>query len=138
MTPAGLALGLKALRPAARLVNVAPIKWDEARAVDIARIARGCADRLGLDLTVEPDDIDNHDAYIGPGYGIVTPESRAALRLLAQTEGVFLDPVYSSKAMAGLIDHVKTGRLTRDDTVIFLHTGGTPALFAYAHDVLED
>lgn len=138
MTPAGLALGLKALRPATRLVNVAPIKWDEARDVDIARIANGCADRLGLDLTLAPEDIDNHDGYIGPGYGIVTPESRAALRLLAQTEGVFLDPVYSSKAMAGLIDHVKTGRLSKDDTVIFLHTGGTPALFAYTHDVLED
>ena len=139
MTPAGLALGLKALRPATRLVNVAPITWDEARAVDIARIANGCAGRLDLDdLTLAPEDIDNHDGYIGPGYGIVTPEAREALRLLARTEGVFLDPVYSSKAMAGLIDHVKTGRLTRDDTVIFLHTGGTPALFAYAHDVLED
>lgn len=138
MTPAGLALGLKALRPAARVVNVAPISWDEERAVDIARIARGCADRLGLDLALAPEDIDNHDGYIGPGYGIVTPESREALRLLARTEGVFLDPVYSSKAMAGLIDHIRTGRLTRDDTVVFLHTGGTPALFAYAHDLLED
>jgi 1-aminocyclopropane-1-carboxylate deaminase/D-cysteine desulfhydrase-like pyridoxal-dependent ACC family enzyme len=57
------------------------------------------------------------------------------MRLLARTEAVILDPVYSSKAMAGLIDQIRKGRLGRGETVVFLHTGGTPALFAYAADL---
>ena len=66
---------------------------------------------------------------------MVTDACREALRLVASTEGIILDPVYSGKAMAGLIDHVRTGRIGKGETVIFLHTGGTPALFAYADDL---
>ncbi len=55
---------------------------------------------------------------------------------MARTEGIILDPVYSSKAMAGLIDHIRQGKLGKTDQVVFLHTGGTPALFAYAEDIL--
>lgn len=57
------------------------------------------------------------------------------IRLMARTEGIFLDPVYTSKAMAGLHDHIKQGKLMKDDTVLFLHTGGTPALFAYVDEL---
>jgi L-cysteate sulfo-lyase len=135
MTPGGLALGLKALGRRARLVNIAPIRWSEARAVDIARIANATAERLGLDVTITPDEIANHDDYIGERYGLVTEGGREALQLLARTEAVILDPVYSSKAMAGLIDHVRKGRLGKGERVIFVHTGGTPALFAYAADL---
>jgi L-cysteate sulfo-lyase len=137
MTPAGLALGFKALGRKIALHSIAPIQWSTDRAWDIARIATATAGRLGLDLTVEPDEIDNSDAYIGPRYGIVTEASREALALTARTEGVILDPVYSGKAMAGLIDHVRRGRLGKGDQVVFVHTGGTPALFAYAEDVLQ-
>jgi D-cysteine desulfhydrase family pyridoxal phosphate-dependent enzyme len=135
MTPAGMALGLRALGRRARLVNVAPIVWSEPRAVDIARIANAAAARLDLDVQIAPAEIANHDAYIGPGYGVVTDGAREAMRLLAGTEGIILDPVYSAKAMAGLIDHVRTGRVGTGQTVVFLHTGGTPALFAYAADL---
>lgn len=138
MTPAGLALGFKALGRKIALHSIAPIQWSTDRAWDIARIATATAGRLGLDLTVEPAEIDNSDAYIGPRYGIVTDAAREALALAARTEGLILDPVYSAKAMAGLIDHIRQGRLTRDDQVIFVHTGGTPALFAYAEDVLQE
>lgn len=65
----------------------------------------------------------------------MTPEGLEALKLVARSEGIILDPVYTSKAMAGLIDHIRTGRLAKSDTVIFVHTGGTPALFAYAEDL---
>jgi len=135
MTPGGLALGLKALGRSARLMNIAPIRWSEARAVDIARIANAAAERLGLEVTIDPEEIDNHDEYIGERYGLVTDGGREALRLLAQTEAVILDPVYSSKAMAGLIDQVRQGRIGRGERVVFIHTGGTPALFAYAQDL---
>ena len=76
------------------------------------------------------------DDYLGPGYGLVTPEAAAAIRLLARTEGIFLDPVYTGKAMAGLVDIVQRGEIGRDETVLFLHTGGAPSLFAHAATLL--
>jgi len=69
--------------------------------------------------------------YVGPGYGEETPGMIEAVQLLARTEGIFLDPVYTGKAMAGLIDYARGGRLAASDPVLFLHTGGTPALFVY-------
>jgi D-cysteine desulfhydrase family pyridoxal phosphate-dependent enzyme len=135
MTPGGLALGMQALDRRLRLINIAPIRWSEARAHDIARIANAAAARLGLDATIEAAAIENYDDYIGARYGVVTDGGREALRLLARTEAVILDPVYSSKAMAGLIDHVRTGRVRKGERVVFVHTGGTPALFAYAQDL---
>jgi D-cysteine desulfhydrase family pyridoxal phosphate-dependent enzyme len=135
MTPAGMALGLKSLGRRTRLTNFAPIVWSEPRAADIARIAAATAARLDLDLPIAPADIDSHDEFIGERYGVVTAGGREAMRLLAGTEGIILDPVYSAKAMAGLIDHVRTGRIGKGQTVVFLHTGGTPALFAYAADL---
>jgi D-cysteine desulfhydrase family pyridoxal phosphate-dependent enzyme len=135
MTPAGMALGLRVLGRRTRLVNVAPIRWSEPRALDIARIANATAKRLGLDQELATEGIESHDDYIGERYGVVTEGGREAMRLLARTEAVILDPVYSSKAMAGLIDHIRKGRMGRGETVVFLHTGGTPALFAYAADL---
>jgi D-cysteine desulfhydrase len=79
------------------------------------------------------NDAEVYDEYIGEGYGIPTKECVDAIKVVAETEGILLDPVYTSKAMAGLIDLVGKGKITREDTVVFLHTGGTPALFAYRH-----
>ena len=135
MTPAGMALGFKALGRDIRLVNITPIKWTLPRAVDIARIANATADLLGLDVHLDAGEIESHDDYIGARYGVVTEGGKEALQLLARTEGIILDPVYSSKALAGLIDHIRIQRLSPDDTVLFVHTGGTPALFAYADDL---
>jgi 1-aminocyclopropane-1-carboxylate deaminase/D-cysteine desulfhydrase-like pyridoxal-dependent ACC family enzyme len=70
------------------------------------------------------------DTQAGPGYGIPTDETLAAIKLLALTEGIFLDPVYTGKAFAALLADARSGKLSSDDTVVFLHTGGTPALFA--------
>ncbi len=138
VTPAGLVVGLRALGRRTKVVAIAPIRWQEDRATDIARIANATAGRLGIDLTIDPADVISDNGYIGARYGVVTAEGRAALRLVARTEGLFLDPVYSSKAMAGLIDHIRTGRVGKEDTVVFLHTGGTPALFAYADDLVAE
>ena len=135
MTPAGMALGFKVLGRDIRLINIAPIKWTEPRDEGIAQIANATASMLDIDIQIDATDIQNHDAYIGERYGVVTREGREALKLLAQTEGIILDPVYSSKALAGLIDHVRRGALTEENTVIFVHTGGMPALFAYADEL---
>jgi 1-aminocyclopropane-1-carboxylate deaminase/D-cysteine desulfhydrase-like pyridoxal-dependent ACC family enzyme len=135
MTPAGLALGLAALGRATRVINISPITWDVDRATDIARIASAAARLLDLGIELRPADVTVDEGYIGEGYGIVSRESRAARKLVAESEGIFLDRGYSSKAMAGLIDHVRTGRVAKGESVVFLHTGGTPALFAYADDL---
>ena len=102
----------------------------------MARCANLAAQRLGLDFSFSPDELLNTTEYVGEGYGAPTPEGMQMLRLLAETEGILLDPVYTSKAMAGLWDHIKNGRVTRDDTVVFLHTGGTPVLFAYGEQLI--
>ncbi len=135
ITPAGIALGVKALGRKTKVVGITPIRWDEDRSTDIARIANATAERLGLNIVFRPEDIHNKDDYVGDRYGVMTPECREALRLVAKTEGIILDPVYTSKAMAGLIDHIRQGKIGKNETVIFLHTGGTPALFAYAEDL---
>ncbi len=87
---------------------------------------------LGLDWRPHPDDIVVTDEYIGERYGVPTPACLDAMRLVARTEGILLDPVYTGKAMAGLIDLVRRGQFAADQTVIFWHTGGQPAIFAYA------
>ncbi len=73
-----------------------------------------------------------HDAYLGGGYGVLGDAERAAIRLLAATEGLLADPVYTGRALAGLLDLIRQGRFRADETVVFWHTGGLPALFAYA------
>jgi len=82
-----------------------------------------------------PEEVLNWDEYVGEAYGEPTLEAMEAISTVARTEGILLDPVYTGKAMAGLFDHIRTGLLPRDSTVIFLHTGGTPALFAYASEL---
>ncbi len=135
MTPAGLMLGAKALGRSTRVIGISPVRWDEDRQTDIARIANAAGQHLGLDLAIQPADVENDDGFVGEKYGLVTPECREAMKLAASTEGLILDPVYTGKAMAGLIGHIRSGKLGKDETVIFLHTGGMPALFAYAEDL---
>jgi D-cysteine desulfhydrase len=69
--------------------------------------------------------------YVGPGYSLPTPEMTAAVKMVARTEAILLDPVYTGKAMAGLIDLARKGFFRKEENVLFLHTGGSPALYAY-------
>ena len=133
-TQAGLVLGSKALGMKTKPFGFAPLSWND-RIERILQAANAAAAILGLGVAIGANEVKNTDAFVGQGYGILTPECAEAIRLVAQTEGIFLDPVYSGKAMAGLIDHVRRGRLTSDDTVIFLHTGGTPQLFVYNEEL---
>ena len=137
-TPAGLITGLRALGREARVTAISPIRWDEARELDIARVATATARALDLNLAIQPGDFVADEDHVGEDYGVLSAEARAAIKLVAETEGIFLDPVYTGKAMAGLIDHVKRGTVGANDTVVFVHTGGMPALFAYAEDLIDD
>ncbi len=109
------------------------VAQEKAKVEDrIARNLDEAAEFLGLRLNRDEihGAITVYDDYIGPGYGAPTPAMQEAVKLVAKTEGIILDPVYTGKAMAGLIDLIRTGFFTPDDTVVFLHTGGIGGLFA--------
>lgn len=137
-TQAGVSLGLTWLESGIHVRGFCPFEDQPGRFEEMARIANQGAGRVGLGITMGPDDFDNDDSFIGERYGIPTPECLEAIRTTARTEGLLLDPVYTGKAMAALFQHVREGKLSKDDgPVIFLHTGGYPALFGYADDVLD-
>jgi len=96
-----------------------------------ADIANQTSRALGLDLVIGEDDIVNFTDFVGRAYGIPSDAGNEAVRLFARTEGIILDPVYTGKAAAGLIQHVRDGRFGKDDIVVFVHTGGTPAIFTW-------
>lgn len=86
---------------------------------------------LGLHGELPRAAVEANCDYVGGGYGVPTPGMAEAVTLLAQSEGLLLDPVYSGKGMAGLIDLVRKGRFAKDQNIVFLHTGGSAALFGY-------
>jgi len=138
-TQGGLMLGFKALGGSYPVVGIRPIDasfFDKPIPEMVSDISGKAARELGLDLYVSPDEVTNLGDYVGEGYAIPSPACLEAIQLVASHEGIILDPVYSAKAMAGLIDHIRTGRLKKGQTVVFLHTGGYPAVFAY-HDCFD-
>jgi D-cysteine desulfhydrase family pyridoxal phosphate-dependent enzyme len=125
-TQAGLLAGCQLFGLDAQVIGVSADDPADVIASDIATIIQGLGEMLEAPLRGEATVLDQ---YIGPGYGVDSPESVAALELVARTEGLLLDPVYSAKAMAGLLDWIRQGKLTAADTVLFWHTGGQLALF---------
>lgn len=130
-TLGGLAAGFTLLRRTdVRLVGISADTPRDALLAGARRLAEGALARLGAEG--EPPDglLEADDQEVGAGYGIPTEASHAALERFARTEGIVLDPVYTAKAAAGLVRWVREGRLGRGDRVVFLHTGGHPALLA--------
>jgi 1-aminocyclopropane-1-carboxylate deaminase/D-cysteine desulfhydrase-like pyridoxal-dependent ACC family enzyme len=135
-TGAGLVLAKGLLGLTCQVRMVAPIKWPWDVAGDLADIGGRAAALLGLPHRVRPEAVECSVDYLGPGYGKASAEGAEALQLLAMTEGILLDPVYTAKAMAALIADARQQRLGPEEVVVFIHTGGTPAVFAYADEVL--
>ena len=102
-----------------------------------AAIANETAATLGLDFTVTEDEIINDTGFVGRGYGIPSEAGNEAMRLFGRTEGVVLDPIYTGKAAAGMIAHIREGRFTKNDVLVFVHTGGAPAVFTWNDIWLE-
>ena len=136
-TGAGLVLAKHLLQLQFPIRNICPIRWAWDTQTDMADIATGAAALLGYELRIDTPEVDVDFDYIGPGYGQASAGCLEAMALLARTEGIMLDPVYTAKAMAGLIDHIRHGRFATTDNVVFIHTGGTPALFAYHQELSE-
>jgi len=130
-TLAGLSAGLRLLDSQHRLLAIDVGKLWRAFPASIAMLASEICRLLGEPHHFNPADVPLIErTYVGAAYARPTPDSQAALRLTAQTEGLILDPVYSAKAMAGLIDLIRQGRWGAEEHVLFLHTGGMPALWA--------
>jgi len=136
-TQSGLATAVKALGTPYRVIGVS-IK-DSAHAVKrrIADRSQLLADFSGLPCRLTPDEVDVRDEYLGKAYGHITPEAREAIQLVARTEGILLDPVYTGKTMAGLIDLAHKGEFKAGEVVVMVHTGGIPALFAYHRELAQ-
>jgi D-cysteine desulfhydrase len=98
----------------------------------VAAIAKKTAARLGLDLGIKPSEVLGFDGYLGGGYAVLGPPEKEAIELTARSEGLLLDPVYTGRAMAGLIDLIRNGAFDKKERILFLHSGGAAALFAYS------
>jgi D-cysteine desulfhydrase family pyridoxal phosphate-dependent enzyme len=128
-TQAGLTLGAKVCAAPYQVYGVAVSAGEPEKIERAKRIGNDAATRLGIPERIDLEDLITDQAFIGEGYGIPTKKGLEAIRLLARAEGILLDPCYTSKAMAALIHHVRTGELPPSDTIVFLHTGGAPAIF---------
>lgn len=104
--------------------------------VEVARIANECADYIGSDVRLAKTDVNVVYGYMGEGYGVVGELEREAIHLMGRVEGIVLDPVYAGRAFGALLDLIRRGVFRRGETVLFWHTGGAPALFAYAKELL--
>ena len=133
-TQSGLVCGLEGANAGIDVLGICVRRPAAAQEEAVFRTASATAEHVGIKGGLERARIMANGDYVGPGYGIPTAGTIAAIRLAAETEGLLLDPVYSGKAMAGLIDLCRKGFFTKDQNVVFLHTGGAVALFAYEHD----
>lgn len=137
MTAAGLALGLKHLKSPTRVVAVSTSGKAPELAPDMERCAARAAERLGLDARLSPRDFTLNDNYAASGYGVLTPALVDVVRLFARTHGMVIDPVYNAKVALALVDLIADGTIPRGATVVYINTGGGPAVYDYG-DALAD
>ncbi len=137
-TQAGLVLGAKVLGYTGRILGISidkgerdPDRFEE----EMAEIANATAAIMGLSERVTAADFEVDYGYLGGGYGVVGALEREAISLMASQEGIILDPVYAGRAFGAMVDMIRKRRMKQSETVLFWHTGGAPACFAYAEDL---
>jgi L-cysteate sulfo-lyase len=135
-THAGLAVGLRGNGSDLPILGIGVNAPQDAQEEKVYNLAVTTAELVGEPGCVSRDDIVADCNYVGSGYGEHTESMNEAILMLARLEGLLFDPVYSGKALAGMIDHIRQGRFTKGQQIVFLHTGGSASLFAYA-DMLE-
>lgn len=132
-TQAGLTAGAKILRFGGKILGISVDENAHDFCPRVAQLATETATLLGKQGPLLPEDILVNDNYLGGGYAVIGEAEREAIELFAQLEGILVDPVYTGRAAAGLIDLVRKGFFKKEERVLFWHTGGTPALFADAY-----
>ncbi|MGC9360209.1 MAG: D-cysteine desulfhydrase family protein [Anaerolineae bacterium] len=137
-TQAGLVTGALATGWEGTVLGISVDKPADVLAPSVLELARLTATYLGIEQVPQMAHVHVNGDYRGAGYAIMGAPEREAIRLVAESEGLLVDPVYTGRAMAGLMDLVRKGDLGKKDRVLFWHTGGTPALFAYADELLAE
>lgn len=138
-THAGLVAGKKLLSLRTRIVGISVSDKREEIVSAVAKIAAQTVEEFTHDHAgplILPDEVIAFDSYVGAGYGLLNQRVVEAIGTLAEEEGILLDPVYTGKAMAGFLNLAKSGYFERGSNIVFLHTGGTPALFPYRDAIL--
>ena len=137
-THGGLVIGFFAMRSRIPILGINIRRSKEEQEERIQDVINRTVALLDLPLEIPKEAISCSDEYYQPGYMLPNPGMIEAVRLLAQTEGILLDPGYSGKAMAGLIDLVRNGYFKKEENILFIHTGGAPALYAYLDTFLDE
>ena len=131
-TQAGVEVGARLYLPGCRVHGVAVSRGKDMQAEMVAKIANETAALMGADtLCFSPCEITVHDEYYGGVYGVPTQGGNEAIRLMGRTEAILLDPVYTGKAMCAMLDILKSGKLNGEGAVVFIHTGGSPAIYSF-------
>ena len=129
-------LGADALGCDSEIVGISVSESAESLRKRVAQLATSAADLLQLKTDYSEMDVSVNDGYLGGGYGILGDVERNAIHVLGQTEGMLVDPVYTGRCLGGLIDMIRQSIFVKGQCVLFWHTGGTPALFAYGEELL--
>ncbi|GLY70477.1 D-cysteine desulfhydrase [Amycolatopsis taiwanensis] len=130
-TQAGLVAGLRAMNSPARVLGISVRQPQQVQIDAVFGLAERTAALIGAAGTVAREHVLVDDRWVGDGYGVPTDSMIEAVRLVASTEGILLDPVYSGKGFAGLLGNIADGTFAESDNVVFLHTGGSAGLFGY-------
>jgi D-cysteine desulfhydrase family pyridoxal phosphate-dependent enzyme len=131
-TQAGMVAGAKAHGFAGRITGISVDEKAVVLQERVAALAVQVSEAIGRRDTFTPAEIEVVDRFLGGGYGVMGALEQEAIRLFAQNEGILLDPVYTGRAAGGMIELIRSGEIAPDERVLFWHTGGSPALFAYA------
>jgi D-cysteine desulfhydrase family pyridoxal phosphate-dependent enzyme len=129
-TQAGLLLGQRIFGFSGRVLGISVDESEQWLTGEVSKLASATSEKVGERIEFTPADVLVNANYCGAGYGIVTERERETIHMFASSEGLLLDPVYTGRAAAGMIDLIRTGFFKTNETVLFLHTGGQPALFA--------
>jgi D-cysteine desulfhydrase len=135
-THAGLVTGFYGNNSNIPVIGIDVSRKKDAQEELVYDLVQRTARHVGIESEIPGKAVLCFDEYVGPGYSLPTPEMAEAVRMLATLEGILIDPVYTGKAMAGLIDLVRKGYFSKDEQVLFVHTGGSPALYVYVNDIL--
>jgi D-cysteine desulfhydrase len=135
-TQSGIQLGALAYGFEGRVIGISVDHPKRKLKTQVVALTTATAMHLGLEPASFSEAVEVYDDYLGGGYGVLGDLERNAISMLARLEGILLDPVYTGRAMGGLIDMINEGHFRQNQTVLFWHTGGTPALFAYGEDLL--
>ncbi len=133
-TQAGLITGLSAMNAGIPLLGIGVRAPREVQEANVFRLAEATAEKLGCPGVVKREDVVANTDYVGPGYGMPATGTLEAIDIFARTEAILLDPVYSGKGAAGLIDLIRKGHFHKGERVVFLHTGGAIGLTGYTHE----